>query len=112
MIQEQVGRSRPAIRNCKICLSQDIEDSIQFALVGKINELRVGMETFQRGILVVGVDGDMAYAFVLQELDEVYREEAFAYPALSVDDQVKAFHGSIAGAFGRLRCADHEREPQ
>ena len=46
----------------------------------------------QGRVLVVGVNGGMGNAFVLEILDEVDGEEAFADSALSIENEIETFH--------------------
>ena len=50
------------------------------------------MKTLQRRVLVVRINCDVGDAFVFEELDEIDGEEAFADAALSVEDEIEAFH--------------------
>src|SRR5258706_79398 len=61
------------------------------------------MKPFQRGIFIVAINGDMGDAFVLEELDEIHGEEAFADSAFAVEDEVEAFH--VGGGLSFRTCA-------
>lgn len=92
IINEQVGGSGAAIHNDQIRLFQRPEDAIEFTPVVQVEKMRVWVEALQRRVLVVGVNGDVRDALVLEELDEVDGEEAFADTTLAVENENEALH--------------------
>ena len=81
-----------AIHDDQIRLLQRGEDGVHLATVRQVEETGLRVESLQRGILVVAVDGDMGDPFVLEELDEVDGKEAFADTAFAIEDEVESFH--------------------
>jgi hypothetical protein len=51
------------------------------------------VKPFQGRVLIVGVNGDVSYALVFEELDEIDGEKAFADTPFAVEDEVETFHG-------------------
>lgn len=92
VINEQVGGRGAAVHDNEVRLFKGGEDSVQFAAIVQVQKPRVGMKPFQRRVFVVGINRDMGNALVLEELDKVHREEAFADAALAVKDENETFH--------------------
>ena len=60
----------------------------------EIDELRFGVETLKRRVLVVAVDGAMSDTSIFEILNEVRGEEALSDAAFAVNDEVDLFvHG-------------------
>ena len=58
--------------------SEQSEDLVQRPPIGKVDEPGIGVKALERGVLVVGVTRDEGELFILEVLDEVRGEEAFA----------------------------------
>ena len=80
------------IHDNKVRLLQGGENAVEFTTLFQIKESGVRVKPFQRGILVVAINGNVSDAFVLEELDEIHGEEAFADSAFAVEDEVETFH--------------------
>src|ERR1019366_4622814 len=91
IIEEDVGRGRAAIHDDQICFVQHGENRINVRRVGDVEKPSFWMETLQRRVFVVGINGDVGDAVVFEELDKIDGEETFADAALAVDDGIELF---------------------
>ena len=81
-----------AIHDNQVRLLQRAENAVEFTPVVQIEKPGVGMKPLQRRIFVVTINRDVRDAPVFEELDEVDGEEAFAYTAFAIEDEVETFH--------------------
>ena len=70
----------------------------------QIDKLRVRVETFQRGVFIVGIEGHKWQALVLEKLDEVDSEKTFADAAFAVEDEVELFFHRSSGFAKSMRA--------
>src|SRR6266496_2917597 len=84
---EQVRGRGAAVHDDQIRLLQRSKDAVEFTAVVQVEKSRVWVKPLQSRILVVGINGDVGDALVLEELDEIDGEEAFADTAFAVEEE-------------------------
>ena len=92
VINKQVGGRGAAIHDNEAGVLQRGEDAVEFPAVVQIQKPGVRMKPFQRRVFIVGINRDVGDALVLEKLDEIDGEEAFADTAFAVEDEVETFH--------------------
>src|SRR5581483_5579926 len=76
--EEHVRGRRAAIHDHDIRSLQSAKHFVEQSRLAEIQKAGVRMKSLQRGVLIVRVTGGERDSFVLQELDEIYREETFS----------------------------------
>jgi hypothetical protein len=89
-VARRTGRFLASVRNKRILLGS-LNHRIEAARVSEIQEHRFRVKPLECRVLIVAVKSGMSYLSILEILDKIDGEEAFAQAAFPVEDEQQLF---------------------